>query len=200
MPSNEKKEKILQAARVCIERYGTQKTTLEDIGQMVGLNKASLYYYFPCKEAILMEAALFECEQFLTHLRQMVSRCENSIETVRTYLEERCDYYQKMIIKHIVSVEDLLRGIPQFELLYKDSLEREIEFLGSVLKKGVQAGQIKEYPCHKVARAILVAVTGIERHYIKKTQLSELSKIDFDQIKKEVLLVVDLILNGLQKH
>jgi hypothetical protein len=45
-----------------------------------------------------------------------------------------------------------------------------------------------------------VAASGIERHYIKKTQLSELSQIDFQQIKKEVLLVVDLILSGLQKH
>lgn len=200
MPSNGKKEKILQAARVCIERFGTQKTTLDDIGQMVGLNKASLYYYFPCKEAILMEAALFECEQFITHLQQMVSSCQSSIGTVRTYIEERCDYYQKMIIKHILTVEDLFRGIPHFEELYKDSLEREIDFLGKVLEQGVQTGEIKEYPCQKVARAILVAASGIERHYIKKTQLSELSQIDFQQIKKEVLLVVDLILSGLQKH
>jgi AcrR family transcriptional regulator len=58
----EKKKEILKAASDCFARYGYEKTTLDDIGKMVGLNKASLYYYYKNKEAIFSEVVFEETE------------------------------------------------------------------------------------------------------------------------------------------
>jgi ribosome-binding protein aMBF1 (putative translation factor) len=41
MVRSKKEKKILQVAKECFARFGYEKTTLEDIGRMSGLNKAS---------------------------------------------------------------------------------------------------------------------------------------------------------------
>ncbi|ULT26448.1 TetR/AcrR family transcriptional regulator [Sphingobacterium sp. E70] len=64
------KERIGQAAMECFERYGLEKTTLDDIAKAVGLNKTSLYYYYKNKEDIFIEVAIREGESFINTLQQ----------------------------------------------------------------------------------------------------------------------------------
>ncbi len=52
---NGSKEKIIEAAVELFERYGYEKTTLEDIAGRIGKTKTSVYYYFDGKPAILRE-------------------------------------------------------------------------------------------------------------------------------------------------
>ena len=60
MKSDEKRKKIIQAAGDCFARFGYEKTTMDDIGKKVGLNKASLYYYYKDKESIYTEVVYVE--------------------------------------------------------------------------------------------------------------------------------------------
>lgn len=65
MNTLEKKQEILQAARECFARFGYDKTTLDDIGKMIGRNKASLYYYYKNKETIFAEVIAADVEEYL---------------------------------------------------------------------------------------------------------------------------------------
>ena len=56
------KERIGKAAMECFVQYGLDKTTLDDIAKKIGLNKASLYYYYKNKEDIFLEIAIKEGE------------------------------------------------------------------------------------------------------------------------------------------
>ena len=75
-----------QAQQVALELFtahGYENTTLRQIADQLGLNKASLYYYFASKEAILH--SLFdergtEAEQLLTWLREQ-TRTPDLLET-----------------------------------------------------------------------------------------------------------------------
>jgi len=44
--SSDRKREILAAAGKCFVQYGYEKTTLDDIAAIVGINKASFYYSF----------------------------------------------------------------------------------------------------------------------------------------------------------
>ena len=59
----DKKESILKAANICFSKYGYEKTTMDDIGKLAGLNKASLYYYYKNKESIYCEVVFLEAEK-----------------------------------------------------------------------------------------------------------------------------------------
>lgn len=52
----EKRGQVIAAATLLFKQNGFEATTLADIGEAVGMDRASLYYYFPSKHEILQEA------------------------------------------------------------------------------------------------------------------------------------------------
>ncbi|MCL6451972.1 MAG: TetR/AcrR family transcriptional regulator, partial [Acetobacteraceae bacterium] len=40
-------ERILEAAYVCVARFGLAKTTIEDVAKVAGVSRASVYRAFP---------------------------------------------------------------------------------------------------------------------------------------------------------
>ena len=51
-------------------KYGLEKTTLEDIARSAGMTKSSLFYYYRNKEALFLEVAVKEGEEYLESLQQ----------------------------------------------------------------------------------------------------------------------------------
>ncbi|MFH1852908.1 MAG: helix-turn-helix domain-containing protein [Candidatus Neomarinimicrobiota bacterium] len=68
-------EAILAAAKELYSRKGYQETTMADIAEASELGKATIYYYFPNKEAIYREL-------FLTCVRAQFRRLEENIVAV----------------------------------------------------------------------------------------------------------------------
>jgi AcrR family transcriptional regulator len=50
--SDEKRDRVLRAARDCFLRYGFKRTSMDDIAQLAGISRAALYLLFPNKEGI----------------------------------------------------------------------------------------------------------------------------------------------------
>ena len=50
-----KKDTIIEVAKVVFSEFGVEKTTLDDIGVRCEMKKSSLYYYFKNKEDIFTE-------------------------------------------------------------------------------------------------------------------------------------------------
>ena len=65
----EKKQMILHAATECFSQLGYDKTTLDDIGGKVKLNKASLYYYYNSKEDLFCDVIYAEAQRFREEIR-----------------------------------------------------------------------------------------------------------------------------------
>ena len=65
------REEILTSAQQCFAKFGFKKTTLDDIGKMHNLNKASLYYYFKSKEELFEAVLEQELEDYLSNLEEI---------------------------------------------------------------------------------------------------------------------------------
>ena len=55
MKEQKTRDLILTAARALITQQGYDKTSIGQISELVGIRKASIYYYFKSKEEILLE-------------------------------------------------------------------------------------------------------------------------------------------------
>ena len=64
MLKNEKKERLLKAAKQLIYRQGFRQTTLAEISQESGISLGNLYYYFKTKEEILFAVVENQAEKF----------------------------------------------------------------------------------------------------------------------------------------
>ena len=101
------KEKIGKSAMQCFIKFGLDKTTLDDIAKSVGLNKASLYYYYRNKEDIFVDAALKEGEDYIHSLQEKVLKKRGIENQVWYYMQSRFIYYKNVLNMNRVSVDTL---------------------------------------------------------------------------------------------
>ncbi len=98
----EKKQMILHAATECFSQLGYDKTTLDDIGGKVKLNKASLYYYYNSKEDLFCDVIYAEAQRFREEIRNKTRALRSAEEKVIFFLTERSRFYKRL--KHLQEI------------------------------------------------------------------------------------------------
>ena len=193
------KEKIGRVAMKCFARYGLDKTTLDDIAKEVGLNKASLYYYYKNKEDIFLEVAIREGRDFLKTLQEHVLEKKGTEARVMFYLVERINYYKNILNMNRVSAETLNRMLPRFFELLDAIMKQEVKFLSRIILEGVKAKELKQVNHERLASSLIIMNDALKHHAEHKAILKNQDDIDYSQITEDMKLLVALIFKGLIK-
>ncbi len=191
--SDQKRQAILGAATATFARFGYDKTTLDDIGKAVKLNKASLYYYYRNKEEIFTAVILEESRQFILSLQQKVAGIADADEKIVTYLLERLRFYHHTLNLHQLSIENLRTLEPLFQSLYAGVLKQEIAFVANLV-----APLSGEERARKVAETLLLVADGLKHLAVQQQGHFASSRLDYSQTEQDTEFVTRLILNGLQ--
>lgn len=191
------KEKIRQGAMTCFERYGLEKTTLDDIARMVGLNKATFYYYYKNKEDIFLEAAIFEGELFLQTLQERVRTKTGIRDQIGYYLQERLNYYTHVLNMNKISVDSLQKLLPGFFELYESVLQKEIKFLTELLEVARQQKEIVVDDSTELATLFIHTGDAVKHATEQKALLQNNMLVDYTVAQKEIQLITTYIFKGL---
>ena len=193
------KEKIGLVAMKCFAKYGLDKTTLDDIAKEVGLNKASLYYYYKNKEDIFLEVAIKEGQDFLTSLQSNVLGKKTTEQRVTFYLLERINYYKNILNMNRVSAETLNKMLPRFFELFDSIMRAEIQFLSTIIREGLKRKELNKVDPDKLASSLITMNDALKHHAEHKAILKNQDQIDYSQIIQEMKLLLTLIFKGLNK-
>lgn len=195
METQDKKKAILKAASSCFARYGYEKTTLDDIGKLVGLNKVSLYYYYKNKESIYTEVIYSEANEFLSSVFIEVDKVQGCKEKILTYLTERLKYIKNAINLNQLTIDSTQKIAPLFNVMYSNIMEKEIVHLSGVLLYCIKNEEI--IPCEtlRVAKSIITVSEAIRSSI--DCHLS--SDSAYNEAFNEIKFTVSLILDGLIK-
>ena len=194
------KEKIGQVAMKCFAKYGLDKTTLDDIAREVGLNKASLYYYYKNKEDIFLEVAIREGTHFLNTLQENVRAKKGTEARVTFYLLERVNYYKNVLNMNRVSAETVGKMLPRFFELFDAVIQQEVKFLAGIIREGVKQGEIRKVNPDRLAAALIAMNDALKHHAEHKAMLQHLEEIDYLTITEEMKLLVSLVFKGLANN
>lgn len=82
LTGNATTDRIIESARLCFERYGIQKTTIEDIASTAGVSRPTVYKHFPGKPQIVDHISLAEMSKVHQALRQRMTRQSSFADTV----------------------------------------------------------------------------------------------------------------------
>jgi len=88
-----KRALIMDAALKVIGRDGYANVRLEDIGEEAGFSKASIYHYFPDKEALIMHIIIREQRATYDKCVEVVGRGLPFLDTVREFAMAICDRF-----------------------------------------------------------------------------------------------------------
>lgn len=195
MDIQDKKQDILKAASSCFARYGYEKTTLDDIGKLVSLNKASLYYYYKNKESIYTEVIFTEANEVLCSVFGEVEKVEGYKEKVITYLTEKLNYIKNSMNLKQLSIDSVQKIAPLFCEMNNKIMEKEIANLSEILKGCIKNDEIIPCDTYKVARGIITVSEAIRTRIDCRLSTDEA----YIEVLDEIKFTVSLILDGLKK-
>jgi AcrR family transcriptional regulator len=195
-----KKERVLKAASECFAHLGYDKTTLDDIGKMAGLNKSSLYYYYRNKEMIFTDVILYETEKFILALQEKVKKYKDCETKIVKYLSERLFYYQQVLILNNLSLDTIRQIEPMFDKFYKTVLDKEIGFLAEILNECQKEAQPGASSRRRVAETILVIADAVRFREVHGSNARFASEVDFEKTESDIKLAVKLIIRALKKN
>lgn len=198
MAKAQRKEMILRAATDCFAKYGYGKTTLDDVGAMVGLNKASLYYYYKSKESLFCDVIFRETDMFLDELHSKISHAPSTEEMILKYLDERINYYKKVVNLHNLALDTVRKVEPVFFDVYEKVLVKEAEYLEGLIESGIKNKEFKEIDAKLIAQSIIEVSTGVRYRQVHISSVKMAGEADFSSISKKISAVVKLILAGIK--
>jgi AcrR family transcriptional regulator len=184
------KEKIQQAAYKCVARFGFEKTTLDDIAKEVGLNKASLYYYYKSKEEIFLEVTKTETSKFLTNLKLSTLQTQGIDNQLFHYLFERSVYYIKLIGSVHLSKETLRQVEPLFKSQIKALDQQEVIFLQQLIAQS----KLKKYDATLLADNLLAMCDGIKNRARARHSESTDLQLLVNDIEQNLKFMLGMIL------
>jgi AcrR family transcriptional regulator len=196
-----KKKAILTAARQCFGQYGFSKTTMDDIGSMVGLNKTSLYYYYKSKEAIFCALIEEEGQNFISYLTQKIAKMTDWDRQIQTYFLGRLKFFQENNILDKLSVQAAmeLRHQPVFRKMKADFTDRETLIIKKMLDRAADVGEIRKDDTWKTANLILSVANGLRSEYMETRNLGQtIAESDYNALREDTQLIVRLVLDGLK--
>lgn len=74
----EAKERLIDAAESCFERFGVGKTTVEDIAAAASVSRGTVYRYFERgRDEVVFAVLMREADRYESQLRRRLARVKN---------------------------------------------------------------------------------------------------------------------------
>lgn len=161
----EVKKAILEAAKRVFQKWGLNKTTMEDIAHEAGKGKSTLYYYFKSKDEIFELLVKTELNIIIIKGKDFISKFSSSKEKLKKYIATTLNE-----IKNTVSLYSLVKGEIKgdkkfIEKLYKYLDDEEELIIKEILKEGLDSKEfnfLKEKDLIKAANVIVGVIRGLE--------------------------------------
>jgi len=84
--AEQRRQSILEAARMVFARKGYDASGVEDIAEQAGIGKGTLYLYFPSKEQIYLAALLEEARKLNADSRDAMAGAETWQGKLRAFV------------------------------------------------------------------------------------------------------------------
>ncbi len=157
---SEKRAQILSLAKKRFERFGFNKTTVDEIARDSGISKRTLYQEFENKEKILEELLMFEALSVRKAILNQISKIANPAEKLQTYVRLSNKYLeQNPFIVNVLNDESgfyapFLKEKPH---IIETGIE---EIFASILKEGIEKGVFRKMDVKVVAHCLFLLFKG----------------------------------------
>lgn len=186
--NSDKQAEIFAAALRLFEQKGYHGASMQDLADAVGMQKASLYYYFRSKEDLLVLVCERGTHAFTAELNEIVSSPLSPTEQLRRAIEGQlvalCDQLELFTV---FLREQKFLG-EQHKQRIRAEGKRHAKLLEDILSRGVQSGEFRPLDPPVTALAILGMCNWLYEWYSPDGPLTP---------RQIATLFSEMILNGL---
>jgi TetR/AcrR family transcriptional regulator len=197
--SRDKEELILQAAQRRFAAYSYSKVTMDEIAEDIGMAKASLYYYFPTKEAIFRSVVQHEQEEFLVQAKGVLAYNGLASNKMVEYVRLRMKLTERLSNLSQIHQQAWHEVRPIFNELFKTFVQLELHSVTQILQEGRKSGEFHCEEPKKIASMILHVLQGLHLRFFRGYDQQAINESDHELFEHETLLFVNTILYGICK-
>lgn len=191
---------ILEAAQRRFATYGYSKVTMDEIAEDIGMAKASLYYYFPTKEAIFRSVVLHEQEEFLTQINSTIQQKHTASKKLLEYVRLRLQLTERLNNLSHIHQQAWHDVKPIFKDLFGTFVQHETSCVVHILQEGKKTGEFHIEHLQKTALMILHALQGLHLRFFRGYDQHAISESDRVTFEQETLCLVNTLLQGILRH
>jgi AcrR family transcriptional regulator len=195
--AREKDALILAAARKRFDLYGYAKVTMDEIADDLGMAKASLYYYFPTKEAIFRSVVTREQDEFAARADELLREKLPAQEKLRRYTRFRSELTGRLMLLNRLDPRTLKHVAPIFMELSAAFARCELGVIQHIINEGRMSGDIRTPHPQKTAALILHVLQGLRLRFILNEAVPNAVQSVADELERESLLFVDILISGI---
>lgn len=153
------KEKILLAAKNILTVKGKDGTSMQEIADLAGINKAMLHYYFKNKDLLFEEVFVVEVKKFAPILKEKIAADLNLFDKIHSI----CEAYILMATANpylpLFVISELNKQPELFILKVFDGEVPDFKKFGEQINKEVKLGIIKKvHPQHLIMNIMSMSV------------------------------------------
>lgn len=173
------RKEIIKSAAEIFRKYGYRKTTMDDIAHAAKKGKSSLYYYYKSKDEIYKAVVSYEGVLFRKKIFQAILSASNPQDKIKAFILARMNAYQETSNFHEAIKSNKLKDQKFIDRVRKIYEHQEIGLFKNILKEGIKQKHFKIFDIDLAARAIVMAMRGMEELLFKPdTQDTYLKKLD----------------------
>lgn len=192
-----KVNEILDAALSLFSRKGYEGTTIEDIAEELGYAKASLYYYFPGKEAMVKSLIYDAMDRAAARMDEILARTPDPVENLRDligyyvddYLEKRGFFNIYHQVAHFMNAilspeESRAMGLRMAEMNHK---------IIGMIRRGIEQGHYIDLDPQTLGEMLMGMISGL----MNQMSLRGVQGWDRKALKPTI---VEILIRGIRKQ
>ncbi len=185
---------ITAAARSVFAAKGFAEATVDEIAQVAGVAKGTLYLYYRSKRAIYLAAVRSGLDELLVRLRQQLDEATTVEDTIRAFVRTRLAYFDEhrdFFRIYYSEFTNLLSVAPASQRFVREMYLEQIQMLATAIQAAGNRTAVRPLDPGKVALAIGELTRGLNsERALRGSQRS---------VEEDVAFVFDLIWNGLER-
>lgn len=187
------KRNLMEMARLLFAKKGVDNTTMNEIAEVSGYGRRTLYTYFKSKKDIYRAVIGSELEMLYSSLDEVIKRDMPADDKLMMLTFTRLNAIKEVVTRNGTLRADFFRDIWLVENVRKGFDKKEIQYLETILSDGCRSGVFDVSDISRTAEILHFALKGLEVPVIRGVLNLRLDK----QEDKEV--VYNLIFKGLNK-
>jgi AcrR family transcriptional regulator len=184
---------ILNGVDVLLARYGYRKMTMEDLAQVVGIGKGTIYLHFPSKQDVTLSHIDRIVERLIIELKRIASGPDPAPEKIKKMLVMRVLFRFDSVRHYSQSLNDLLSSLRVPLMSRRDNhFLLEAKVFSDVLQAGRRTGALYFRNINVTAQALIRATNSFLPYSLTPRELGKRNEIE-----EHVSQIADLVLHGM---
>ncbi len=184
MENINKKEKILEAAREVFFKKSFYEATMDDIAQLSGIKKPTIYYYFPSKIDLASQLLELNVKKIFEKISEIISKTNNIKQRIKMIV----DFYINLLEEN--SKTFIIMQRIGYDFMQKEDSKKKInELFEKLRRKQKKAGDL-------FGEVILSSGKRVSGDLFLYSVVAALGRVIFENVsqgrkpKKDDLLVI----------